>query len=101
MTARRTTTQRVHLAAREREELLPARAPWWWPVIAGLLAGLLSVAIGVVLTLGRVTPDPFSMGLIGTGIALIAGINTRAILARGLGPVGRALAEADERSRDR
>ena len=93
MTARRTTTQRVHLVP-----VTPPHAPWWLPVLAGVIA----VSVSLLLTVGAMTPDPFATTLIAAGIALIAGINTK-ILARALAPAARALTEADradDRERD-
>ena len=92
MTARRTTTQRVHLVPVE-----PPHAPWWLPVLAGVIA----VSVSLLLTVGALTPDPFATTLIAAGIALIAGLNTK-ILARALlAPAARALTEADRADRER
>lgn len=97
MTPKRTTTQRVHLVP---PAPAPQHAPWWLPVASGAVAGGIAVSVGLLLTAGTMpTPDTFAMTLIGGGIALVAGVNTR-ILARALGPAARALTEA-ERERDR
>lgn len=90
MTARRTTTQRVHLVS------VAPHAPWWLPVLAGVIV----VSVSLLLTVGAMTPDPFATTLIAAGIALIAGINTK-ILARALAPAARALTEADRADRER
>lgn len=68
-------------------------------MVSGLFAGLLAVGIALLLTAGKMQPDAFSMALIGTGIALVAGGHTKYVLERALGPVARALVAAAEKDR--
>lgn len=75
----------------------PPRAPWWWPIVSGVLAGVIAVGLGLLLTLGRMQPDPFAMALFGSGIALIAGGHVSAVTRAVLGPVARALAAPAEK----
>lgn len=92
MTERRPTTRRPRALA---PAPLPG-PPWWWSVACSVGAGLLAVALGLLFTLHRLSPDPFAMALIGGGFALAAGVNARIALARALGPVARALTEDPE-----
>jgi len=96
----RTATGRVRLAPPSPPTPVPdppPPAPWWWSILAGLLAGLLAVGVGLLITAGKMQPDPFAMALIGSGIALVAGANVRAVTRAALGPVARAIAASAEK----
>lgn len=91
----RPKTGRVHLAPSPPPTPPPQpSAPWWWSLLAGLLAGLLAVGVGLLITAGEMRPDPFAMTLIGSGIALVAGANVRAVTRAALGPVAKAITAA-------
>lgn len=93
----RPKTGRVHLAPMPTPAPTTPPAPWWWSILAGLLAGLLAVSVGLLITAGKMQPDPFAMALIGSGIALVAGANVRAVTRAALGPVARAITAAAEK----
>lgn len=99
--ARRPTTKpRVHIPPAGEPPALPLaptpQAPWWWSLVAGPAAGLLAVAIGLLVTWQDLKPDAFVMSMLFLGVALLAGVNVDILFGR----VARVLAAAAEKGKE-